>query len=94
MNIRSVYTKWHSSRWRLQERDSSKEGNQNQNSNRGITPNVKEGAGRLLQQNRHMADDFRDAATPSSLLEAADMMLARTPGSAWAAISSTFLRGA
>src|SRR5215813_3613190 len=47
----SIHLKWDFLRRRPEECDSSKNGNQNQDSICGSTPNVKEGAGRLLQQN-------------------------------------------
>src|SRR5262245_12245190 len=48
----SIHLKWDFFRRRPEECDSSKKANQNQDSIRGSTPNVKEGVGRLLQQNR------------------------------------------
>jgi len=47
----SIHLKWDFLRRRPEECDSSKKANQNQDSIRGSTPNVKERAGRLLQQN-------------------------------------------
>jgi hypothetical protein len=47
----SIHLKWDFLRRRPEECDSSKKANQNQDSSCGSTPNLKESAGRLLQQN-------------------------------------------
>src|SRR5215471_1633529 len=51
----SIHLKWDFLRRRPEECNSSKKANQNRDSICGSTPNLKEAAGRLLQQNRHMA---------------------------------------
>ena len=50
------HLKWDFLRRRPEKCTSSKKANQNQDSIRGSTPNVKEGAGRLLQQNLPRGD--------------------------------------
>jgi len=51
----SIHLKWDFLRRRPEECDSSKKVNQNQDSICGSTLNLKEGAGRLLQQNLPIA---------------------------------------
>src|SRR5215831_5787444 len=52
----SIHLKWDFLRRRTEECDSSKKANQNQDSILGSTLNLKEGAGRLLQQNLPVRD--------------------------------------